>query len=130
MVLGCTVAELDERISFKELLEWNAFERLTGTLDSRARADHHAALVASTIANANRGKRGRKFKMSDFMIKWDVTDPKSREQSPEQMLRAVKAANRRLGGSYVDADGNPVGRERRRRKRRQRRNGQKKGEGR
>jgi hypothetical protein len=35
------------------------------------RADMHAAIVASVIANANRGKGQKAFKPEDFMPRWD-----------------------------------------------------------
>lgn len=34
------------------------------------RGDYHAAEIALVIANANRGKRSKKFKFTDFLLKW------------------------------------------------------------
>lgn len=66
--LHMTVSELLARISARELSEWIAYERIEGPLGG-ARGDYHAALVASTVANSNRGK-GKAHKLSDFLLKW------------------------------------------------------------
>lgn len=88
-----TVADLDSRLSSAELTEWMAFESVTGPL-GRRRQDIQAATIAATIANANRGKGGRKFKLSDFLIPYGTSDRKS----PEQMLSAIKSMNKAMGG--------------------------------
>jgi hypothetical protein len=87
-----TVADLDNRLSSAELTEWIAFERMTGPL-GRRRNDIQAATIAATIANANRGKGGRKFKMTDFLIPYGET-----RKSPQQMLETIKGLNRAMGG--------------------------------
>lgn len=88
-----TVADLDSRLDSAELTEWMAFENMTGPL-GRRRYDIQAATIAATIANGNRGKGGRKFKLSDFLIPYGNSDRKS----PEQMLAAIKSLNRSMGG--------------------------------
>jgi hypothetical protein len=89
-----TVAELDSKLDSYELTEWMVFEKMTGPL-GRRRGDIQAATIAATIANANRGKGGRKFKMTDFLIPYEQTGRKS----PEQMLAAIKSLNRSMGGA-------------------------------
>jgi hypothetical protein len=88
-----TVADLDSRLDSSELTEWMAYENMTGPL-GRRRNDIQAATIAATIANANRGKGSRKFKLSDFLIPYGRSD----RQSPEQMLAAIKRLNRSMGG--------------------------------
>lgn len=88
-----TVADLDSRLGSEELTEWMAFENMTGPL-GRRRNDIQAATIAATIANANRGKGGKKFKLSDFLIPYGNQERKS----PEQMLAAIKSLNRSMGG--------------------------------
>ena len=90
-----TVAELLARVSSRELTEWMAYERLTGPLGGE-RADHHAALVAQTVANVNRGKRARRHKLSDFLIKWH-----QQKQTAQDMLAIFRmwAARRGERGS-------------------------------
>ncbi|MCD0450763.1 DUF4035 domain-containing protein [Actinocorallia sp. API 0066] len=69
-----------------------AYEQIAGPLGP-ARADAQAALVASVIANANRGK-GRRFTPADFMPAWD-----RQPQSLHEQIAAIKAHHRRLGGT-------------------------------
>lgn len=88
-----TVADLDSRLDSAELTEWMAFEGMTGPL-GRRRNDIQAATIAATIANANRGKKGRKFKMTDFLIPYGEQGRKT----PEQMLATIKGLNRAMGG--------------------------------
>jgi len=60
-----TVREMLARIDSKELSEWMAYYELNpfGTV----RDDLQAGIVASTIANVNRGKNDKSFTPSDFM---------------------------------------------------------------
>lgn len=88
-----TVADLDSRLDSAELTEWMAFEGLTGPL-GRRRTDIQTATIAATIANSNRGKGGRKFKLSDFLIPYGESDRKS----PEQLLATIKSLNKSMGG--------------------------------
>ena len=53
------------------------------------------AMLASVIANANRGKGSRVMKPADFLPKWD----RGAQQDWRQMLATVKGINKRLGGS-------------------------------
>lgn len=90
-----TVADLDNRLGSAELTEWMAFERITGPL-GRRRQDIQAATIAATIANANRGKKGKTFKMTDFLIPYG-----EREKSPDQMLQMVRSLNAQMGGEEL-----------------------------
>ena len=87
-----TVADLENRLSSSELTEWMAYEKMTGPL-GRKRADIQAATVASAIANANRGKGGRKFTIEDFIPQYD-----GGHKTPQQMLAIVRGLNRAMGG--------------------------------
>ncbi|MEU5394512.1 phage tail assembly protein T [Streptomyces tibetensis] len=80
--------------SSAELTEWIAYERVTGPLGG-ARSDVQMAMLASVIANANRGKGSRVMKPADFLPKWD----RGARQDWRQMLAAVKGINQRLGGT-------------------------------
>jgi len=88
-----TVADLDSRLGSSELTEWIAYENISGPLGSR-RGDIQAATIAATIANGNRGKKGRKFKLSDFLIPYGGRDRKS----PMEMLNAIRSLNKSMGG--------------------------------
>lgn len=87
-----TVSELLERTSPRELLEWMAYERVAGPLGPR-RGDIQAAVVASTVANANRGK-GRPLPVDDFIPEWD-----KRPQSWQEQLLVVEQLNALFGGA-------------------------------
>ncbi len=65
MALGKTVGQLSEELSDAELQEWMAFYRIEPF--GGERADLRAGIIASTIFNVNRGKRGRASKPTDFM---------------------------------------------------------------
>lgn len=90
-----TVADLDMRLSSSELTEWMAYENLTGPL-GRRRQDIQAATIASVIANANRSKGSKKFKIPDFLIPYGRRKP-----DPRSLLESIKEMNKSLGGEYV-----------------------------
>lgn len=87
-----TVADLDARMGSAELTEWMAVERITGPF-GRRRADIQAAIVAATVANSNRGKGGKRFKVSDFLLPYGVE-----RKGPEEMLAAIRGINQSMGG--------------------------------
>lgn len=60
-----TVRELLARIDSKELSEWMAYYEVNPF--GSVRDDLQAGIVASTIANVNRGKNDKSFTPSDFM---------------------------------------------------------------
>ena len=93
------VSELLSRVTSTELAEWLAYEKVTGTLGTE-RADLHAGIVASTIANANRGKGKRVAKVSEFTPKWDKPVQSWREQ-----LAVVKQINASMRGSDLTRKG-------------------------
>lgn len=77
-----------------------AYEKVSGPLDIRYRAEVAAATVAATVHNANSKKRA---KITDFMPRWF-----KRRKTPEQIWQDVMAANAALGGTYSKGvpDGN------------------------
>ena len=58
------------------------------------REDWRAAMVASTIANVNRGKSQKPFKPEDFMP--DVGG--KRKKSADELLEVVEGLNAAFGG--------------------------------
>lgn len=79
-----TVREMMSRMSSRELTEWMAYERVCGPIGP-SRSDVHAGIVASTVANAMKGKRGKRFEPKDFIPEWD-----KKEQTWEDQLAIVK----------------------------------------
>ena len=62
--MGCTVRELLARIDSRELSEWIEFNSVEPI---SYRGDLQAGIIASTIANVNRGKDTQPFHPIDFM---------------------------------------------------------------
>lgn len=72
------------------------YEQLYGPLGDD-RDDHLAALIASTVANANRARR-KSYPLDDFLMTWGAGRRRP-EQSPDEMLAAVMVINKALGGT-------------------------------
>jgi hypothetical protein len=77
-------------ISSVQFAEWMAFSRLEPWGEDRA--DLRAGIVASTIANANRGKNAKPFKPDDFMPRFE---PETEEEAAAKFIAKAMAA---LGG--------------------------------
>lgn len=58
------------------------------------RADLRAGIVASTVANANRAKRGKSFRPKDFMPNFDHDRP----QDIGLQMSIIQQLHRRMGG--------------------------------
>lgn len=80
-----------------------AYERIAGPLGPE-RGDYHAAQIAAAVFNAAKGKRGRAAQIKDLLIKWDVGARRA-AQDPRDMLRAIKAINRAMGGAELTTEG-------------------------
>lgn len=87
-----TVGELLSRISSKELTEWFIFYQVE-PFGSEADYLGHA-IVASTVANVNRGKGQNALSPSDFLPVFE----KKKEQTPEDMLSLAVMLNTAYGG--------------------------------
>lgn len=73
MELGRTVSELEASMSSSEFTQWMAFYNVQPFGPERDNV--HAGIVASTVANANRGKSQRPFAVSDFVLKPKDPEP-------------------------------------------------------
>lgn len=87
------MAEAQARISSQEFVEWQAYARLDPF--GSERGDVQAAVVAQTVANANRGPKTPAYKLEDFVLKFDQPDA----LSPEDLRAKVKAIHAMFGGS-------------------------------
>ncbi|WP_154899580.1 phage tail assembly protein T [Serratia ficaria] len=65
---GRTVAEAQERLSLSEFRLWMKYRSKYGSLNPMMRTEWGAALVASTIANVNRGKDSPPYCIADFSL--------------------------------------------------------------
>lgn len=77
-------------ISSHTLSEWMAYARLEPWGEDRA--DLRAGIIASTMANSMRGKKGKPFKPQDFMPKFE---PEDEEATAAMLMAKMRAA---LGG--------------------------------
>lgn len=93
LALGKTKQELLEQLDNQELIEWQAFYRINPF--GLERQDLHAGIVASTVANVNRGKR-KAFKVSEFMPRFLE---KQTKRGAGDLLDKIKLINARLGGT-------------------------------
>ncbi len=90
-------------MSPEEWVAWRAVDAVLGPIGSE-RADRHAALVASVIANVNRDatKRREPFDLDDFDLYRD-RKPLTRAQEEEQFRAAFASAGlvRREGDEHA-----------------------------
>lgn len=75
-------------MSSKEFAEWMAYAQIEPFGDERA--DMRMAILASLIANVNRDpkKKSTPYEVSDFMPKFEASEPISKEEA----LAAIDAA--------------------------------------
>lgn len=86
LALGRTVRELDETLSSTELSYWMAFYNIHPFGSDRDNV--HSAIIAATIANANRGKSQPPFSADDFMIK---NQSEKRKQDTKNVVAFLQA---------------------------------------
>lgn len=98
-----SVRVLRQKIDSREFAEWMAFDRLDPI--GNERADLHAGIVASTIANCHRGKSQRAYVPADFMPKYgEAHKPRKTVAEMEAqfklfvMMHNAAQAKRRVGG--------------------------------
>jgi len=77
-------------ISSTQFAEWMAYSRLEPWGEERD--DLRMGIIASTIANANRGKNSKPFKPQDFMPKFE---PETEEDAQARLMAKAMSA---LGG--------------------------------
>jgi hypothetical protein len=84
-------AEMLARMSSAELTEWIAFANLEPFGSEAGYLGH--AIVASTIANVNRGKNKKAYKPEDFMPAFE-----KKQQTVDEMLQFASMMSVGLGG--------------------------------
>ena len=92
MALGVPRAEMLVRMSSAEVTEWMAFFGLE-PFGSEVNFLGHA-ITASTIANVNRQKGQRVYKIDEFVPKFE----RKKAQSVDQMLQVAEMMTIGLGG--------------------------------
>ena len=81
-----TVQEMTQKMSGREFVYWMAYYNLEPF--DEVRADLRAGIIASTIANVNRGKGRAAFKPDQFMPEFSKPEPK--KQSVADMMRTFR----------------------------------------
>jgi hypothetical protein len=89
--LGLTVRQLLSQIDSKELSEWAAYYSIEPFGNFR-NADLPAGIIASTIANCNRGKNSRSFSPQDFMPIGEHRRPRVMEEDEMKNVMRQMAA--------------------------------------
>lgn len=88
---GCTVAELQSRMTANEFQEWKAFYLVEPF--GNTREDQRAGVIAATIANTFKKKSATRYKPADFF-----PDYQPKRQSWQEQLMIVEALNAAFGG--------------------------------
>lgn len=77
-----------EKLTARQLAEWEIYHSVEPFGEQQQFLQ--AGIVASTIANVNRGKNKSVFKPSEFMPVWEA---KSKKQSVEEMIETMNQFN-------------------------------------
>ena len=72
--MHCTVAEIQDRISYAEFCDWLAFMTIEPIGDRRL--DLHFAMLSAFIANVNRASQSKVYEVKDFLIDFWEDRPK------------------------------------------------------
>ncbi len=74
-------------ITSKQFAEWMAYSRLEPWGEKRD--DLRMGIVASTVANVNRGRNQKPYRPQDFMPSFE---PETEEQAAERLIAKARAA--------------------------------------
>jgi len=98
------VGELQERMSYAEMVEWRAFAQIEPL--PQARADIRNALQLLTLVKVNQGKKQRKLKLETFLPDWwnERRDPRRLAAK----FRALTAHLDQANDDLADATENPA----------------------
>lgn len=91
-----SVREAQARISSNEFSEWIAYSRIEPFGEERA--DLRSAINTTVLANANRSKGRRAFKVKDFMPRFDT---KLEIQSPKHMQAMFRMMSAKGYGKFT-----------------------------
>ena len=96
MGLGRTVAELEHSLGSSELIEW---QRFWAREPWGAHRDNiHAGLIASTLANAFRGKGSKAITYQDFML---VDRSEHKQKKTKEFLSWInRVAKKKTNGKH------------------------------
>jgi hypothetical protein len=95
---GCTVGELLDRISSRELTEWMAFDSLEPFGSQAGYLGH--AITSMTVANRHRGKNENSHKIEEFIPKFG----NQKAQTVDEMIQVAEMFTAGLGGQDLRED--------------------------
>lgn len=76
-----------EQLTAQQLAEWEEYSKIDPV--GMWRWDHQFAYLMTTISNLVIGVHGKKgtkpYEISDFLIKWDVSEKEEQKQTVEEM---------------------------------------------
>lgn len=87
--MGCSVRELLERFTSLELSEWAAYHSIEPI--GGMRGDLQAGIISCTLANVNRGKGGKTFSPTDFMLIGNEKEEQTEDDMKASMMQFTKA---------------------------------------
>lgn len=90
--MGCTVAELLERLDAYELLEWQVFYALDPFDETRA--DRRAARIAQVVYNMMRGANTQPAQLDQFLLYKEAAPPETEEQIAKRIRSQLLATGR------------------------------------
>jgi uncharacterized protein DUF4035 len=90
--LGCTVAELLERVDAFELLEWQVFYALDPFDETRA--DRRAARIAQVVYNMMRGANTQPAQLDQFLLYKEATPEETPQQTAQRLRSQLLATGR------------------------------------
>lgn len=93
-----TVGELLHRVSGQELVDWMAYERISGPLGP-VRGDWQAAQIAAMVHATAAGRKGKRRKLKDFLLRW-ASD--RRATSDEDMEQVGRQLAQMFGGTWTE----------------------------
>jgi hypothetical protein len=96
--LKMTVAECKERVSQNEFMQWTCFNQVSPWTPDRQ--DILFAKLEMLLAQIHCGKKGKKYKLKDFLINWD-----KKQQSVEDMMRIKDAFVKMHNAKYNKRNG-------------------------
>jgi len=82
-----SVARCQAEVNSREFAEWQAYRRIEPW--GLERGDLNAAMVCAVIANVNAAK-GRRYKPSDFMPRFDAPRRQSAEEMQRRLMGIIK----------------------------------------
>jgi len=85
-----TVRQLLAEMDSRELSEWAAYDLVEPF--GPWREDLRSGIVASTVANALRGRNGRSYKPTDFLPTFDGSGGDGERMTTEETIAAFAAA--------------------------------------